>query len=180
MSMSHSNCVVYTDPFYLISDLIFDICYHQAFMALRVRLLNQLLIVALSGSIFSLYSKKRFTDFIIFFCGFSKFYKITRFEDNYLKFSATINLPWGHARSHIKFGPNFGLAVLTFNGYTNGHTNRLPDNRTTFMNIKTPLQNGLSYSNIFCRKFYQFLFLPVLYLDPGSSLNKIKLLWKTL
>ena len=131
MSMSHSNCVVYTDPFYLISDLIFDICYHQAFMALRVRLLNQLLIVALSGSIFSLYSKKRFTDFIIFFCGFSKFYKITRFEDNFFKFLATVNLPRGNARSHIKFGS----AVLTFIGYkqTERQINKQTDTQAKYI-----------------------------------------------
>jgi len=50
----------------------------MAFRALRAHLLFQLLIVALSVSIFSLYSikqKQKFADFIIFFGAFSKFYK---------------------------------------------------------------------------------------------------------
>jgi len=56
---------------------------NYAFRALRAHLLFQLLIVALSLNIFSLYSikrkQKKFADFIIFFCAFSKFFKNKNF-----------------------------------------------------------------------------------------------------
>ena len=78
-------------------------------MALRAHLLFQLLIVALSLNIFSLYrikqKQKKFADFIIFFCAFLKFYKIKSFKHKFLEFCSFINFAWGHARSRIKFGP---------------------------------------------------------------------------
>ena len=79
--------------------------------ALRAHLLFQLLIVALSVSIFSVYSikqkQKMFADFIIFFRAFSKFYKNKKtFKYKFWKFWSFINLPWCHVRSHTKFGPD--------------------------------------------------------------------------
>ena len=54
--------------------------------------------------------QKKFADFNKEFRGFSEFSKIwwkSNFDgDKYLKFWPFINLPWGHARSHKKFGPD--------------------------------------------------------------------------
>ena len=56
---------------------------YKAFRALRTHLLFQLLTVALSVSIFSLYRKKKFADFIIFFCAFSKVNKKKIVDTNF-------------------------------------------------------------------------------------------------
>ena len=79
--------------------------------ALRDHLLFQFLIVALSASIFSLHSikqklKQKIADFIFFSWIFKIFQNSTFFGDTILKFWAFINLPWGHVRTHTKFGPH--------------------------------------------------------------------------
>ena len=82
--------------------------YYKAFRALRAHLLFQLWIVALSLSIFSLYSiKKKFANFIIFFRAFSKFFK------NKKLLNTIPGVTWGPTHN---LGP-IGLAVLTFIGY---------------------------------------------------------------
>ena len=78
-----------------------------AFGALRVHLLFQLLIVALSVSIFA--------DFINFFRAFSKFYENRKtYKNKFLKFWSFINLP---TRDPTKILGLIGSAVLTFIGY---------------------------------------------------------------
>ena len=87
----------------------------------KIFLLFQLLIVALSVSIFSLYSKKqkqkKLADFIIFFVAFSKFCKNKKLCDtNFWNFDHSLTflgVMWGPKQN---LGP-IGWAILTFIGY---------------------------------------------------------------
>ena len=82
---------------------------------------SQFLIVALSVSIFSLYSKKqieKFAVFIIFFRAFSKLYKnkkLTNANFCYFYHSWTFSgITWGPSQN---LGP-MGSTILKFIGYT--------------------------------------------------------------
>ena len=92
--------------------------------------LFQLLSVALSLNIYSLYSikqkQKKFADFKIFFCSFSKFFKNKKLLNTNFYHSKTFTgVTWGPTK-HL--GP-ISSAVLTFIGYkqTDKQTNKQTD-----------------------------------------------------
>ena len=61
--------------------------------------------------------QKKFADLIIFFAHFQNFTKKNKLLDTNL----FINLPWGHVKSHTKFGPD-RFSRFDFIGYK--QTNR--------------------------------------------------------
>ena len=94
--------------------------------------------LALSLTIFSLYSIRQYQiKFGNFFHAILKFHKNQKLRDTTFVIRASINLPWGHARSHTKCGPiRFRRYVLYWI-----QTNRFIDHNCVFSITTSTIEN---------------------------------------
>jgi len=98
------QCIKWCESFFL---------YVLCFRALRAHFLIQLRKFSLC---IHCLKKKKVADFIKKIVYFQHLIKIKFVGGKFLKFWSSINLPWGHVKSHKKLGP-IGSPVLTFIGY---------------------------------------------------------------